>query len=81
MGDGGIDGDDQVQRHDRGRGLHAMPARGSQFPSTSPNLQGVRRLPVEGFPNHFLFCQIDAAAHTVIVVRMLHGTRDLESLL
>lgn len=63
------------------RTLRTSPGRGNLFPSTRPTLQGIRRISVEGFPNHFLFYRVTAATRTVIVMRMLHGVRDLESLL
>ena len=42
-------------------------------------LSGVRRVPVAGFRKHLIFYQFRGAE--ILVLRVLHGARDLESLL
>ena len=66
-------------------GYNAQPSQTvwarQSIPLNEPNPSRHPRIPVEGFPNHFLFYRVDAATHTVTVVRMLHGARDFESML
>ncbi len=42
-------------------------------------LRGIRRMPISGFPKHLVFYSIED--HDVLILRVLHGARDLESLL
>jgi toxin ParE1/3/4 len=44
-----------------------------------PRLAGLRWAKVTGFPNHLVFFRIEADC--LIVMRVLHGARDLEGLL
>ena len=44
-----------------------------------PRLAGLRWAKVIGFPNHLIFFRVDG--NSLIVVRVLHGARDLENLL
>jgi toxin ParE1/3/4 len=44
-----------------------------------PRLAGLRWAKVKGFPNHLIFFRTEAAS--LIVLRVLHGARDLEILL
>ena len=41
-------------------------------------LRGTRRTPVAGFPKHLIFYQ--ARASEILILRVVHGARDLESL-
>jgi toxin ParE1/3/4 len=43
------------------------------------DLQNVRRVPIRGFPRHLIFYQF--RQKDLLVLRVLHGARDLESLL
>jgi len=54
------------------------PAAGAPCTFRSPELSGVRRAPIPGFPKHLLFYQFDEAE--VLVLRVVHGARDLERL-
>jgi len=42
-------------------------------------LRGIRRVPVSGFPKHLIFYSVED--NEVLILRVLHGARDLESLL
>jgi toxin ParE1/3/4 len=44
-----------------------------------PRLAGLRWAKVRGFPNHLIFFRTEAGS--LIVMRVLHGARDLEGLL
>ena len=63
------------------RPLRHFPESGSFFETQMPALTGMRRLRIEGFPNHLIFYEFDAPANTVWIVSVLHGARDLETLL
>ena len=41
-------------------------------------LHGIRRLPISGFPRHLVFYSVEGNA--VLILRVLHGARDLEGL-
>ena len=41
-------------------------------------LRGIRRVPIPGFPKHLVFYSV--ANDGVLILRVLHGARDLESL-
>jgi toxin ParE1/3/4 len=43
-----------------------------------PQLSGVRRISIPRFPKHLLFYVSDGAE--ILVIRVVHGARDLESL-
>ncbi|MFY9680218.1 MAG: type II toxin-antitoxin system RelE/ParE family toxin [Candidatus Sulfotelmatobacter sp.] len=42
-------------------------------------LQGIRRMSIGGFPRHLIFYR--AGKKEIRILRIVHGTRDLESLL
>jgi toxin ParE1/3/4 len=42
-------------------------------------LHSIRRIPISGFPKHLIFYSVED--RTVLILRVLHGARDLESLL
>ncbi len=56
-------------------GIAAHPGKGASFRTDREELQGVRWVGVEGFPNHLMFYRSDEAG--VVVLRVLHGARDL----
>jgi toxin ParE1/3/4 len=41
-------------------------------------LRGIRRMPINKFPKHLVFYQ--AVSDEVLILRVIHGARDLESL-
>jgi len=41
-------------------------------------LRGIRRTPISGFPKHLVFYSVED--NDVLILRVLHGARDLESL-
>ncbi|HKR26127.1 MAG TPA: type II toxin-antitoxin system RelE/ParE family toxin [Acidobacteriaceae bacterium] len=45
---------------------------------SDPEISEIRRIPVNDFPRHLVFYQVTQTA--VVIVRVLHGARDLESL-
>jgi toxin ParE1/3/4 len=55
------------------------PAAGAPCTFRSPELRGVRRTPIPGFPKHLLFYRFEKAE--LLVLRVVHGARDLEPLL
>ena len=54
------------------------PAAGAPCTFRSPELRGVRRTPIPGFPKHLLFYRFDE--EELLVLRLVHGARDLERL-
>jgi toxin ParE1/3/4 len=56
-----------------------MPALGSVWESDHPELAGLRVLPIRGFENYLVFYR--SMADRIEIVRVLHGARDLDSLL
>jgi plasmid stabilization system protein ParE len=63
------------------RSLLTMPERGSLVDPDDHELAHVRRILIEGFPKHFIFYRSEPGSGTVIILRMLHGDRDVLSLL
>ena len=60
--------------------LHIIqrPGLGSLCKFSTPELADTRRIPVADFPKHLIFYQ--ARRGEVLVLRVVHGARDLESL-
>jgi toxin ParE1/3/4 len=56
-----------------------MPGIGERWPSTNPRLADMRVWRIEGFENHLIFYR--ATVDGVTIIRVLHGARDIESLL
>jgi toxin ParE1/3/4 len=54
------------------------PASGSPCTFRLPELRGVRRTTIRGFPKHLLFYRFDR--EEILVLRVVHGARDLEPL-
>jgi len=59
--------------------ISRRPQAGSPCSFSATELRGVRRVPVAGFPKHLVFYQTDP--DKILVLRIVHGARDLESLL
>jgi toxin ParE1/3/4 len=59
--------------------LARMPGMGSRWGSDRPNLAEVRFFPVAKFPNHIIFYRPIPGG--IEVLRVLHGARDLKSIL
>jgi len=57
----------------------SRPAAGAPCAFESPELQGVRRTTISGFPKHLLFYRLDE--EEIFILRVVHGARDLERLL
>jgi toxin ParE1/3/4 len=54
------------------------PASGKVCSFRDPELRDVRRLPIGGFPKHLLFYRVRRSK--LVVLRVVHGARDLETL-
>lgn len=59
--------------------LSKQPGLGPKVRLKNPQLQGMRFWRVDGFPNHLVFYQMDD--QNLVIVRVLHGARDLDALL
>jgi toxin ParE1/3/4 len=57
--------------------LHSTP--GMPWTSENPKLAGLRWAKIRGFPKHLIFFRL--GDERIEVVRILHGSRDIESLL
>jgi len=54
------------------------PRAGAPCKFAAEELRDVRRVPVAGFPRHLVFYQF--RGNEILVLRVIHGARDLESL-
>jgi toxin ParE1/3/4 len=54
------------------------PHSGARCAFNAYELQGIRRMPIGGFPRHLIFYR--AGKVEVRILRVVHGARDLESL-
>jgi toxin ParE1/3/4 len=54
------------------------PNAGAHCQFKAVELRGVRRMPISKFPKHLIFYRNDD--NKVLVLRVVHGARDLESL-
>jgi toxin ParE1/3/4 len=54
------------------------PASGKVCSFKAPELRNVRSMPIGGFSKHLLFYQVRGSK--VVVLRVVHGARDLEAL-
>ena len=61
--------------------LRQMPERGSRCDFRAAKLRQLRRLPVPGFGSHLVFYQYIRKERAVRVVHVLHGARDIETIL
>jgi toxin ParE1/3/4 len=59
--------------------LARMPGMGEQRESSNPRLAGLRVWRVNGFPNHLVFYRL--IGDGVEIIRVLHGARDIDSVL
>jgi toxin ParE1/3/4 len=59
--------------------LAGMPGIGSRWGGDQPQLADVRFFPVSRYPNHLVFYR--PLEDGIEVVRVLHGARDIESIL
>jgi toxin ParE1/3/4 len=55
------------------------PGRWPVYGFADPRLKDIRKRAVLGFPNHLIFYRIDA--DVVEIVRVLHGARDIPTVL
>ena len=60
------------------RQLAEMPELGGLCQFEKPGTESIRKWAVRGFPNHLIFYQI--ANDRIEVIRILHGSRDYNSL-
>ncbi len=58
--------------------IAGRPRAGSICHFPDAELSDMRRVPVAGFPKHLIFYQLRGTE--VLILRVLHGARDLESL-
>jgi toxin ParE1/3/4 len=59
--------------------LLKQPRIGGPYDSGIPELAGPRRIPVNGFENYSIFYLAHSGG--IDVIRVVHGARDIESLL
>lgn len=57
------------------RQLAQHPESGAPFPTRNPRMQGMRMLPVSGFPNYLIFYR--AELESVRILYVAHGARHL----
>jgi plasmid stabilization system protein ParE len=55
------------------------PRSGAKCGFSADELQGIRRMSIAGFPRHLIFYRAEKGE--IRILRVVHGTRDLESLL
>lgn len=58
--------------------IATTPAAGAPCTFKAADLKGARRMPVPRFPKHLVFYRI--RSQELIILRIVHGARDLESL-
>ncbi len=54
------------------------PRSGAKCSFTADELQDIRRMPIAGFPKHLILYHADDSEN--LILRVVHGARDLESL-
>ncbi len=54
------------------------PSSGTSCRFGPTELRNIRRMSISGFPKHLVFYRVED--HEVLILRVLHGARDLESL-
>jgi toxin ParE1/3/4 len=59
--------------------IEKNPHSGAKCGFSADQLQGIRRMPITGFPRHLIFYRVEE--DEVEILRVIHGARDLESLL
>jgi plasmid stabilization system protein ParE len=63
------------------RSLLDFPERGALCRYRSPALAGIRWIFVQDFPRHMVFYRYVSQEQAVLIVQILHGTRNLETIL
>lgn len=63
------------------RSLRRFPQRGAPCRFRSPSLSGLRWIFVPGFPKHMLFYRYSPVEKTLLVVQIIHGSRNLDTIL
>lgn len=63
------------------RSLLRFPERGAPCRFDSPELAGLRWIPVKGFPKHLVFYRFLSEQDAILVVHIVHGARNLQALL
>lgn len=58
--------------------IATTPAAGAPCTFKAPELTGMRRVSVPGFPKHLVFYRLQK--QETVILRIVHGERDLESL-
>ncbi|MFZ0955958.1 MAG: type II toxin-antitoxin system RelE/ParE family toxin [Candidatus Sulfotelmatobacter sp.] len=56
----------------------ANPHSGPPCAFRADELQDIRRMPIAGFPKHLIFYRVENGEN--VILRVIHGARDLESL-
>jgi plasmid stabilization system protein ParE len=59
--------------------IEKHPRSGAKCGFSADELQGIRRMSIAGFPRHLIFYR--AQEEEIRILRVVHGTRDLEKLL
>lgn len=59
--------------------IEKNPRSGAKCDFSANELQGIRRMAIAGFPRHLIFYRADE--QEIRILRVVHGTRDLETLL
>jgi toxin ParE1/3/4 len=59
--------------------IEKSPGSGAKCGFSAIELQDLRRMPIAGFPRHLIFYR--AEKEEIRILRVVHGARDLESLL
>jgi len=66
------------------RAMHSLlnwPERGAPCRFRSPALAGIRWIFIAGFPKHMVFYRYRPSDQVVLIVQVLHGARNLETVL
>ncbi len=58
--------------------IEKNPRSGAKCSFTADELQDIRRMPIAGFPKHLILYRADESE--ILILRVVHGARDLESL-
>jgi toxin ParE1/3/4 len=59
--------------------IEKNPRSGAKCGFSANELQNIRRMPIAGFPRHLIFYRVEKGE--IRILRVVHGARDLESLL
>ena len=61
--------------------LRSWPERGATCRFRSPTLAGLRWIFIPGFPKHIVFYRYLPQGQVILIVQILHGARNLETIL